>query len=192
MSAARQTIGFVGLGHMGGNMAARYLAAGHAVYGESRSREGTEQLVEGGLQWRDTPREIAESVDVVFTSIPNDEVLEEIAAGPNGVLAGLDAGKVWVDMSTVSPRVSREVAEHVRATGAFMLDAPVSGSVPQVESGTLTIMVGGTSRRFSVSSRCSASSAPRPTSAITGTASSSSWRSTSASPCRCWPSPRGC
>jgi 3-hydroxyisobutyrate dehydrogenase-like beta-hydroxyacid dehydrogenase len=143
MSAERETIGFVGLGHMGGNMAARYLAAGHPVYGEATSRDGADELVDKGLSWRDTPRQVAEAADIVFSSIPNDDVLREVASGPDGIVAGLEADKVWVDVSTVSPSVSREVAESVRATGAKMLDAPVSGSVPQVQSGTLTIMVGG-------------------------------------------------
>src|SRR4029077_192754 len=79
----------------------------------------------------------------VFTSVPNDAVLEDVASGPDGILAGLDAGKVWVDMSTVSPQVSRDLAQRVRERGAAMLDSPVSGSVPQGQTGTLTIMVGG-------------------------------------------------
>jgi 3-hydroxyisobutyrate dehydrogenase-like beta-hydroxyacid dehydrogenase len=137
------SIGFVGLGRMGGNMAARFLAAGYSVYGEERNREHAHELVHEGLQWRDTPREVAEAADVVFTSVPDDGVLELVASGPNGILAGLAAEKIWVDMSTVSPRASRELAERVRARGAAMLDAPVSGSVPQVQSGTLAIMVGG-------------------------------------------------
>jgi 3-hydroxyisobutyrate dehydrogenase-like beta-hydroxyacid dehydrogenase len=137
------SIGFVGLGNMGGNMAARFLAAGHSVYGEERNRDHADDLVRDGLQWRDTPREVAEAADVVFTSVPDDNVLELVAAGPDGILAGLAAEKIWVDMSTVSPRVSRELAERVRAAGATMLDAPVSGSVPQVQAGTLVIMVGG-------------------------------------------------
>jgi 3-hydroxyisobutyrate dehydrogenase-like beta-hydroxyacid dehydrogenase len=101
-----------------------------------------------GLLWRDTPREIAEAADVVFTSVPDDSVLELVASGPEGILAGLAAGKVWVDMSTVSPNVSREIAERVHALGATMLDAPVSGSVPQVQAGTLTIMVGGDKQAY--------------------------------------------
>jgi 3-hydroxyisobutyrate dehydrogenase-like beta-hydroxyacid dehydrogenase len=145
---APETIGFVGLGHMGGSMASRYLAAGYPVCGEARSKEGLEQLLADGLAWRDTPREVAESADVVITSIPNDDVLREIASGEDGILAGLEDGKVWVDMSTVSPGASREVAERVRAIGALMLDAPVSGSVPQVKSGTLTIMVGGDKQAY--------------------------------------------
>ena len=142
-SAPGTRVGFVGLGHMGGNMAARFLAAGYRVDGEARSREHAEQLIEQGLQWRDSPRELAKAADVVFTSVPDDAVLEEVASGPDGILAALEAGKTWVDVSTVSPQASRELAERAHAQGARMLDAPVSGSVPQVQSGTLTIMVGG-------------------------------------------------
>jgi 3-hydroxyisobutyrate dehydrogenase-like beta-hydroxyacid dehydrogenase len=143
VTATETRLGFVGLGKMGGNMAARFLAAGYPVYGEQRDRQGAQELVEDGLQWRGTPREIAEAADIVFTSLPDDDVLESVASGPDGILAGLAADKLWVDVSTVSPRASRALAERVRALGAAMLDAPVSGSVPQVRAGTLTIMVGG-------------------------------------------------
>jgi 3-hydroxyisobutyrate dehydrogenase-like beta-hydroxyacid dehydrogenase len=135
-----KTLGFVGLGNMGGNMAARFMAAGYTVYGESRTKAHAQHLIDAGLQWRDTPREIAESSDVVFTSLPDDDSLKDAS---KGLLAGLSAGKVWVDVSTVSPSVSRELAGKARERGAAMLDAPVSGSVPQVQTGTLTIMVGG-------------------------------------------------
>jgi 3-hydroxyisobutyrate dehydrogenase-like beta-hydroxyacid dehydrogenase len=137
------TIGFIGLGHMGGNMAARLLAAGYTVYGSARTRERAQPLVDQGLRWRDTPREIAEAADVILTSLPDDAALESVASGADGVLAGLGAGKVWADMSTVSPDASRALAARVRERGAELLDAPVSGSVPQVKAGTLTIMVGG-------------------------------------------------
>jgi len=142
-TATTTRIGFVGLGHMGGNMAARFLAAGYTVYGEERNRATAQGLEHDGLQWRDTPREAAEAADILFTSLPDERVLETVASGPDGVLAGLAADEVWVDMSTVSPRASRELAERVHALGASLLDAPVSGSVPQVQAGTLTIMVGG-------------------------------------------------
>jgi 3-hydroxyisobutyrate dehydrogenase-like beta-hydroxyacid dehydrogenase len=148
VNAGHQKLGFVGLGHMGGNMASRFLSAGYPVSGEARSRDGLEHLLDEGLSWCDTPREVAQSADIVITSIPNDDVLREIASGDDGIQAGLEEGKTWVDMSTVSPRVSREVAEQVRTTGAQMLDAPVSGSVPQVQSGTLTIMVGGDKQAY--------------------------------------------
>jgi 3-hydroxyisobutyrate dehydrogenase-like beta-hydroxyacid dehydrogenase len=129
-------------------MAARFLAAGYTVFGESIDRPDAQGLVDQGLDWRDTPREVAQAADVVFTSVPNDDVLESVASGPDGILAGLAEGKIWVDMSTVSPHASREVAERVKARGAAMLDAPVSGSVPQVQTGTLTIMVGGDEQAY--------------------------------------------
>jgi 3-hydroxyisobutyrate dehydrogenase-like beta-hydroxyacid dehydrogenase len=149
MSGTKQArIGVIGLGHMGGNMAARFLAAGYEVYGEERSREKAEELVAQGLKWKDTPLEVAAAADIVTTSLPNDDVLQAVASGPDGILAGMSAGKVWVDLSTISPRLSRQTAERVAAIGAFMLDAPVSGSVPQVQAGTLTIMVGGDERAY--------------------------------------------
>ncbi len=141
-------IGFIGLGRMGGNMAARLLAAGYPIYGEEQTRADAQGLIQRGLRWRDTPREVAEAADVVFTSLPDDGVLEVVASGPDGILAGLAAGKIWVDVSTVSPRASRELAARVRELGAAMLDAPVSGSVPQVQAGTLTIMVGGDEKAY--------------------------------------------
>src|SRR2546421_4454373 len=143
MSTTRTSVGFVGLGHMGGNMAARFLAAGYPVHGTQRSREHAGQLIEQGLQWHHSPREVAEAADVVFTSVPDDAALEDVASGPDGILAGLAEGKTWVDVSTVSPQLSRDLAGRTDAQGASMLDAPVSGSVPQVQAGTLTIMVGG-------------------------------------------------
>jgi 3-hydroxyisobutyrate dehydrogenase len=143
-----QKVGLVGLGHMGGNMAARFLAAGYEVYGEERNREYARHLVDQGLRWRDTPREVAEATEVVFTSIPDDDALQAVGSGPDGILEGLSAEKIWVDLSTVSPRASREMAGLVREQGAAMLDAPVSGSVPQVKSGTLTIMVGGDEQAY--------------------------------------------
>jgi 3-hydroxyisobutyrate dehydrogenase-like beta-hydroxyacid dehydrogenase len=143
MDATRTSIGFVGLGNMGGNMAARLLAAGYTVSGQQRSRERAQHLIEQGLQWCETPRQVAETAEVVVTSLPDDAVLNEVATGPDGILAGLGEDRIWIDVSTVSPQASRELAAQVRAQGAWMLDAPVSGSVPQVQAGTLTIMVGG-------------------------------------------------
>jgi 3-hydroxyisobutyrate dehydrogenase-like beta-hydroxyacid dehydrogenase len=139
----KTTLGFVGLGRMGGHMVARFLAAGYTVYGTSRDPRRAQGLVQEGLRWRDTPREVAEGADVLFTSLPDDDVLESVASGPDGILAGLAGSKVWVDVSTVSPQASRQLATRAHERGAAMVDAPVSGSVPQVEAGTLTIMVGG-------------------------------------------------
>jgi 3-hydroxyisobutyrate dehydrogenase-like beta-hydroxyacid dehydrogenase len=139
------TIGFIGLGNMGGNMAARYLAAGYTVHGEARNREAVQWLVDQGLRWAETPRELAAAVDIVLTSLPDEDVVESVASGPEGLLSGLSDGKLWADLSTIRPSASREFARRVReqGRGAQMLDTPVSGSVPQVKAGTLTIMVGG-------------------------------------------------
>jgi 3-hydroxyisobutyrate dehydrogenase-like beta-hydroxyacid dehydrogenase len=137
------TIGFVGLGHMGGNMAERLLAAGYEVYGHRRQRANAQALEDTGLRWCDSPRAVAEAAEVVCTSLPDDDALSAAAEGSDGILAGLGAGRVWIDFSTVSPRISRELAAKAGERGAEMLDSPVSGSVPQVQAGTLTIMVGG-------------------------------------------------
>jgi 3-hydroxyisobutyrate dehydrogenase len=145
-----ETIGFIGLGHMGGNMAARYLGAGYPVYGESRDREEARWLTDQGLRWVSTPRAVTEAADVVMTSLPDDKVVESVAEGPDGILAGLSEGKIWADLSTLSPGASRELAARVgrEGNGAQMLDTPVSGSVPQVRTGTLTILVGGDEDAF--------------------------------------------
>lgn len=139
------TIGFIGLGKMGGNMAARYLDAGYPVYGEDHNPDGAQWLVDQGLRWAHMPREVAQRADFVLTSLPNEEIVESVASGPDGILAGLSEGKIWADLSTISPDASRRLAERVRneGRGAHMLDTPVSGSVPQVRTSTLTIMVGG-------------------------------------------------
>ena len=145
-----QTIGFIGLGTMGGNMAARYLAAGYVVYGEARNRDAAQWLIDQGLRWVKTPREVAQAAEIVMTSLPNDDVVESVASGPDGLLAGLGEGKIWADLSTITPAVSRRLSARVRdeRPGAQMLDTPVSGSVPQVQTGALTIMVGGDENAF--------------------------------------------
>jgi 3-hydroxyisobutyrate dehydrogenase-like beta-hydroxyacid dehydrogenase len=148
MATTTSTIGFVGLGNMGGTMAGRLLEAGHVVHGTSRTRARAAALVAHGLHWVGTPRAVAEAADVVITSIPDDEVLNAVASGPDGLLAGLTAGTTWLEMSTVSPAVSRDLAARVRGSGAVLMDAPVSGSVPQARTGTLTIMVGGDEQAY--------------------------------------------
>jgi 3-hydroxyisobutyrate dehydrogenase-like beta-hydroxyacid dehydrogenase len=143
-------IGFVGLGSMGAPIAGRLLdlQASSQVYGTNRSKEKAAALVARGLRWRDTPREVAEAADFVFSMVTDDAALDAITSGPDGILAGLRPGAVYVDMSTVSPGASLELADRVRAAGATLLDAPVSGSVPAAEAGTLTIMVGGPEDAF--------------------------------------------
>lgn len=142
------TVGFVGLGVMGGGIARRLLAAGHAVHGYNRTREKARPLEDLGLVLRDTPREVAEAADVAFSMVTNVAALRAVAEGQDGILAGLAPGKVWVDMTTAAPAVSRELAEQARAAGADMLDAPVSGSVSTLEEGRLSIMVGGSEETY--------------------------------------------
>ncbi|HEX4108681.1 MAG TPA: NAD(P)-dependent oxidoreductase [Solirubrobacteraceae bacterium] len=137
------TIGFIGLGAMGSRLADRLLDAGHPLYGTNRTASKAQPLIERGLIWRDTPREVAAAAEVVFSMVTDDEALEAIVAGPDGLLAGLAPRKLYVDMSTVSPQTSQRLAERVRRRDAQMLDAPVSGSIPQADTGTLAIMVGG-------------------------------------------------
>jgi 3-hydroxyisobutyrate dehydrogenase-like beta-hydroxyacid dehydrogenase len=117
----------------------------------------------------DTPRAVAQAADIVMTSLPTDDIVESVATGPDGLLDGLGNGKIWADLSTISPRVSRELAARVRddGRGAHMLDTPVSGSVPQVQAGTLTIMIGGDEDAVLASSPSCACSARRCTSART-------------------------
>jgi 3-hydroxyisobutyrate dehydrogenase-like beta-hydroxyacid dehydrogenase len=140
-------IGFVGLGSMGAPLAGRLLG-GNQVYGTNRTRAKASALTEQGLIWRDTPREVAAGAQVVFSMVTDDAALETITSGPDGILAGLWPGSVYVDMSTVSPQASRELARRVHWAGATMVDAPVSGSVPAAEAGTLAIMVGGPDEAF--------------------------------------------
>lgn len=136
-------IGFVGLGTMGGRMAKRLMDAGHAVTGYNRTKPKAEWLIAEGMRWGSSPREVAEAVDVTFSMVTGTQALQAIAGGPDGVLAGLGPGKVYVDMSTVSSAASRELSEQVAERGARMLDAPVSGSVVTLEEGRLSVMVGG-------------------------------------------------
>lgn len=136
-------LGFVGLGAMGSRIAGRLLAAGHVVYGTNRTRGKADALVERGLVWCDSPREVAARAEVVFSMVTDTAALEAVTRGPSGILAGLRPGSVYVDMSTVGPAASRELADRVQALDAAMLDAPVSGSLPAAEEGSLAIMVGG-------------------------------------------------
>ena len=142
------TLGFVGLGVMGGGVARRLLAAGHTVHGYNRTREKATPLVDQGLILETTPGEAAAAADVLFSMVTNVAALRAVAEGPQGILAALGPGKVWVDMSTAAPAVSRELAEQARSAGADMLDAPVSGSVSTLEEGRLSIMVGGSEETY--------------------------------------------
>jgi 3-hydroxyisobutyrate dehydrogenase-like beta-hydroxyacid dehydrogenase len=140
-------IGFVGLGAMGSRIAGSLLA-GNRLYGTNRTAVKARELIAQGMLWRGTPREVAAEAEVIFSMVTDDAALAAVSSGPDGILAGLGPGKVYVDMSTVSPQASRDVAGAVHAKGAFMLDAPVSGTVINAEDGTLAIMVGGPEDAF--------------------------------------------
>ena len=141
-------LGFVGLGVMGGRMVKRLLDAGHTVTGYNRTKSKAQWLLDLGMRWGETPRAVAEAADVIFTMVTDTSALRAVTEGPEGILAGLGPDKVYVDMSTVSPAASRELAARVREKGAQMLDAPVSGSVTTLEQGKLSIMVGGDYETF--------------------------------------------
>ncbi len=128
---------------MGGRVAKRLLEAGHTVTGYNRTREKAQWLLDAGMRWGETPRAVAETSDVVFTMVTDTKALYTVVEGEQGILAGLGPGKVYVDMTTCSPAASRQLAERVAATGAHMLDVPVSGSVITLEQGNLSLMVGG-------------------------------------------------
>jgi 3-hydroxyisobutyrate dehydrogenase-like beta-hydroxyacid dehydrogenase len=128
---------------MGSQMVSRLLDKGHSVTGYNRTRTKAQWLVEKGMRWSDSPREVAEAADVIFSMVTNATALSAVADGPNGIVAGLTANKILVDMSTVSPSASRALAATVRATGADMVDSPVSGSVITLQQGQLSVMVGG-------------------------------------------------
>jgi 3-hydroxyisobutyrate dehydrogenase-like beta-hydroxyacid dehydrogenase len=141
-------IGYIGLGVMGSQMVDRLLAHGHTVTGYNRTKKKAQWLIDKGMKWADTARGVADASDVTISMVTNSAALEEVANGPDGILSGLRAGKVLVDMSTVSPAVSKHLADKVRAKGADMVDAPVSGSVITLQQGKLSIMVGGHKETF--------------------------------------------
>ncbi len=138
---SQPTIGFIGMGHMGSHMASRLIRAGYHLTVYDRTREKAQAIA--GATVAETPEEAAAHSDAVISIVTDDAALEEVMLGPNGVLAGTHTGSVIIDMSTVSPRTSRRLFQAARAKGVAMLDAAVSGSVPQVEQGSLLIFVGG-------------------------------------------------
>jgi 3-hydroxyisobutyrate dehydrogenase-like beta-hydroxyacid dehydrogenase len=141
-------LGFIGLGTMGSGMVRRLLAAGHTVHGYNRTKSKAQALIDAGMKWAETPAQAARAADVVFSMVTDTNALRTITTGPDGILSALGSGKTYIDMSTVSPAVSREIAAQVAAKGARMLDAPVSGSVSTLEEGKLSIMAAGERAAF--------------------------------------------
>src|SRR5215469_7317168 len=141
-------LGFIGLGVMGSNMVSRLLDKGHKVTGYNRTRSKAQWLLDKGMQWADSPRAVAAACDIFFAMVTNAAATKAISEGTDGFLAGLGAGKFFVDMSTISPDVSRALAAKVRAKSSDMVDAPVSGSVITLQEGRLSVMVGGRKEAF--------------------------------------------
>jgi 3-hydroxyisobutyrate dehydrogenase-like beta-hydroxyacid dehydrogenase len=137
------TVGFVGLGAMGGRMARRLLDAGYTLYGYNRTAVKAAALVRAGMTLAASPREVAERADVVFTMVTDDTALEAVTRPPEGLLAGWRPGAILVEMSTVSPAVVERLAAAVAARSGALLDAPVSGSPATLDAGQLSFMVGG-------------------------------------------------
>lgn len=136
-------IGFIGLGTMGGGMAANVLKAGYELVVHDIRRDAATPLLENGASWADTPAELAAECDLVLTSLPGPREVEAVALGDGGVLEGMRAGGVYIDMSTSSPTLIRSIAERFAAKGAAVLDAPVSGGPVGARTGRLAVMVGG-------------------------------------------------
>jgi len=141
-------LGFIGLGVMGSQMVNRLLGKGHSVTGYNRTRAKAQWLVEKGMHWAGSPRDVASACDYIFAMVTNAAAITAVTEGPDGLLAGLSAGKIFIDMSTVSPTVSRTLAAKVRTLGADMVDSPVSGSVITLQEGKLSVMVGGRKETF--------------------------------------------
>ncbi|MDP9376777.1 MAG: 2-hydroxy-3-oxopropionate reductase [Actinomycetota bacterium] len=143
-----ETVGFIGLGVMGGPMAANLLKAGHTLVVNDVVQENVDKAVAAGAKAASTAREVGEQADVVITMLPDSSVVEAVMYGDDGVLAGLSDGKLLVDMSSIHPTVSIAVNEQAAKKGVSALDAPVSGGDVGAQQGTLSIMVGGDEAAF--------------------------------------------
>jgi len=141
-------LGFVGLGAMGQLIVPRLMAAGHEVIGWNRSREKAVLLQEQGMLWAETPREVAEYCEFVFSIVTDAKAVKEVALGPDGILAGLRQGGIYIDMSTIEPDESRAIAAKFTKAGSIMLDGPLSGSPVTVVQGNASIMIGGDEAAF--------------------------------------------
>jgi 3-hydroxyisobutyrate dehydrogenase len=145
---SRPRVGFVGMGHMGSAMAKRLLDAGYTLTVYDRTRARTQPLEQLGAAVAKTPKDLAAQCQVVMVCVTDDTAQQQVMLGPDGTLAGIQSGANIVDLSTVSPSASRRLHQAARDQGAGMLDAAVSGSVPQVEQGSLVIFVGGEQERY--------------------------------------------
>lgn len=141
-------VGFIGLGAMGEVIVPRLLDAGYTVTGWNRTLEKAKDLIDKGMRWADTPRQVATQSEVVFCIVTDASAVRAIALGPDGVIAGLPKTGVFLDMSTISPDQSRDISAEFDKAGLTMLDAPISGSPVTVVQGNAAIMVAGDKDAF--------------------------------------------
>ncbi len=141
-------VGFIGLGDMGQGIVPRLLAAGHEVTGWNRTEPKARPLLEQGMTWAGTPREVAAASEVVFSIVTDGAAVRAVALGDDGVIAGLNSSSVYLDMSTIDPEVSRSISQEFAAAGLIMLDAPISGSPVTLAQGSASTMVGGDRAAF--------------------------------------------
>jgi len=137
------TVGYIGLGIMGKAIARNILKASFPLVVHNRSREAVAELVAEGAKEANSPKEVAEQVDIVFTNLPDSPDVKMVALGADGVIEGTHAGLIFVDNSTIKPATARKIAEKLGEVGLQCLDAPVSGGDIGAQQGTLAIMVGG-------------------------------------------------
>jgi 3-hydroxyisobutyrate dehydrogenase-like beta-hydroxyacid dehydrogenase len=141
-------VGFIGLGTMGGRIAANILKAGYEVIVNDLHRQQAGHHLQAGAKWADTPRALAERSDVIFTSVPEPADVERVALGADGLIEGIKQGAAYFDLSTNSPAVVKRIHDAFAAKGAHMLDAPVSGGPSGAASGKMAIWVGGDKGAF--------------------------------------------
>ena len=139
-------VGFIGLGTMGGPMARNVLKQGHRLTVYDVNPKAVAALVAAGATAAASPRAVAQASEVVITMLPDAPDVEQAARGPDGILAGLKPGSIFLEMSTIDPDTSRRLGRDVRAQGSDMVDSPVGKTAEHAVSGTLTLMVGGDAR----------------------------------------------
>jgi 3-hydroxyisobutyrate dehydrogenase-like beta-hydroxyacid dehydrogenase len=141
-------LGFVGLGVMGQGIVPRLIAAGHTVIGWNRSADKAKPLIDLGMTWADTPRIVAERSELVFSCLTDGAAVRAVALGNDGIIAGMKRDAIYLDMSTISPDVSRSIAATFADKGFAMLDAPISGSPVTLAQGDASVMAGGDRAAF--------------------------------------------